>query len=293
LWAGVAAASLFVVVMAIATPRWQIHPSNEDKPYRPTAIILIVVLICALLLVALASTASVIVRLRRARGLERQQLRWLASSASLVAVGFALAVFLPWDKGLSNWLRVLPLHLGFIAVIASAGLAVLRYRLYDLDIVVSRRSCSPRRRLCCGWIRDPRRGHRPDAPHASPRECVGVIAGDRRRRPGLPAAAGVGCPAGGPHRLRPARGAIRCIGHVRPASAGCTEPGRPAAAGCRGRRGGRSALGGLRRSSSCPSTTTPGRAGRWSPQRVGAQSTGRRPFWRLSIVLSRWAAWRS
>jgi hypothetical protein len=55
-----------------------------------------------------------------------------------VAVGFALAVFLPWDEGLGNWLRVLPLHLGFVAVIASAGLAVLRYRLYDLDIVVNR-----------------------------------------------------------------------------------------------------------------------------------------------------------
>ena len=138
LWAGVAAAALFVVVMAIATPPWQIHPSNEDKPYGPTAIVFVVVLICALLLVLVGSAASVIVRLRRAQGLERQQLKWLASSAALVAVGFALAVFLPWDKGLSNWLRVLPLHLGFIAVIASAGLAVLRYRLYDLDIVVSR-----------------------------------------------------------------------------------------------------------------------------------------------------------
>jgi hypothetical protein len=138
LWVGVAAATLFVVVMAIATPPWQIHPSNEDKPYGPTATIVLIVLICTLLLVLLASAASVIVRLRRARGLERQQLKWLASSASLVAVGFALAVFLPWDEGLGNWLRVLPLHLGFIAVIASAGLAILRYRLYDLDIVVSR-----------------------------------------------------------------------------------------------------------------------------------------------------------
>ena len=138
LWVGVAAASLFVVVMAISTPPWQIHPSDEDEPFSPTTTRILVVLICTLLAVLLASAASVIVRLRRARGLERQQLRWLASSASLVAVGFALAVFLPWEEGLGNWLRVLPLHLGFIAVIASAGLAILRYRLYDLDIVVSR-----------------------------------------------------------------------------------------------------------------------------------------------------------
>ncbi len=35
-------------------------------------------------------------------------------------------------------MRVLPLHLGFVSVILAAGLAILRYRLYDLDIVVSR-----------------------------------------------------------------------------------------------------------------------------------------------------------
>jgi hypothetical protein len=45
---------------------------------------------------------------------------------------------LPSESGLGNWLRVLPLHLGFVSVILAAGLAILRYRLYDLDIVVSR-----------------------------------------------------------------------------------------------------------------------------------------------------------
>ena len=49
-----------------------------------------------------------------------------------------MAVLLPWESGLGNWLRVLPLHLGFVSVILAAGLAILRYRLYDLDIVVSR-----------------------------------------------------------------------------------------------------------------------------------------------------------
>jgi hypothetical protein len=138
LWVGTSAATLVVVVMAVAAPPWQITPDTEDDPYGSTGRIFVVVLICVLLLVVLGAAASVIVRLRRARGVERQQLRWLASSASLVAVGFSLAVLLPWHDGVGNWLRVLPLHLGFVAVIASAGLAVLRYRLYDLDIVVSR-----------------------------------------------------------------------------------------------------------------------------------------------------------
>ena len=50
LWVGVAAASLFVVVMAISTPPWQIHPSDEDDPFSPTTTRILVVLICTLLL---------------------------------------------------------------------------------------------------------------------------------------------------------------------------------------------------------------------------------------------------
>jgi hypothetical protein len=138
LWVTVASATLFVVVMAVATPPWQIHPSNYDNPYGHVAGPVLAVLFLVLILALLVAAASVVVRLRRARGLERQQLRWLASSAWLVALGFAFAAFAPWHEGLGNWLRVLPLHLGFVAVIVSAGLAVLRYRLYDLDVVVSR-----------------------------------------------------------------------------------------------------------------------------------------------------------
>jgi hypothetical protein len=138
LWIATSAAALFVVVMAVATPPWTTTPANVEDPYGPTARIFAVVLIWVLLVAVLGAAASVIVRLRRAQGIERQQLRWLASSAALVAVGFSLALLLPWHEGMGNWLRVLPLHLGFVGVIVSAGLAVLRYRLYGLDIVVSR-----------------------------------------------------------------------------------------------------------------------------------------------------------
>jgi hypothetical protein len=84
---------------------------------------------------------SLVVRFRRARGLERQQLRWVAFAAGLasVAAAFVLAgVSLPTSAGLTlamiNWgggvcLVLLPLAI---------GAAVLRYRLYDLDRIVSR-----------------------------------------------------------------------------------------------------------------------------------------------------------
>jgi hypothetical protein len=56
----------------------------------------------------------------------------------MVAVSFVLAAFLPWESGAGGWLRVLPLQLSVVAVVAGAALAILRYRLYDLDVVVNR-----------------------------------------------------------------------------------------------------------------------------------------------------------
>jgi hypothetical protein len=79
---------------------------------------------------------SLMVRFRRAHGVERQQLRWVALAAALlgVAAGAAL-VGLALDAtevvtwAISVWLAGLPLAI---------GAAVLRYRLYDLDRIVSR-----------------------------------------------------------------------------------------------------------------------------------------------------------
>ena len=80
--------------------------------------------------------ASLVVRFRRARGVERQQLRWLAVGAAPVAVAvLAIAALVLVGNDFSfGWLvgvclAVLPLTI---------GAAILRYRLYDLDRIISR-----------------------------------------------------------------------------------------------------------------------------------------------------------
>jgi hypothetical protein len=92
-------------------------------------------LVVALLAVVVAA-GSLVRRFGRARGIERQQLRWVVLAAVLVALvvvvalaGFALGVgdLLGWAVGIC--LAVLP---------AAVGAATLRYRLYDLDRVISR-----------------------------------------------------------------------------------------------------------------------------------------------------------
>jgi cytochrome b subunit of formate dehydrogenase len=81
---------------------------------------------------AVAAAISVVLRFRRAEGIERQQVKWLAAIATIVAVAF-IAVLLTGSS--LAWL-VLVASLDLLPV--AIGLAVLRYRLYDLDLVIHR-----------------------------------------------------------------------------------------------------------------------------------------------------------
>ena len=90
-------------------------------------------------LVALVVAAgSLVGRFRRARGVERQQLRWLALAAGLAAVALLVAIValtmgepgtILLDVALGVCVALLPL---------ATGAAILRYRLYDVDRIISR-----------------------------------------------------------------------------------------------------------------------------------------------------------
>ena len=88
------------------------------------------------------SAASLLLRFRRAGGVERQQLRWLVLAAALAAAvvavtGLALALGLLAPTGnevLLGWVSAVVLGLMPLAT----GAAILRYRLYDLDRIISR-----------------------------------------------------------------------------------------------------------------------------------------------------------
>lgn len=73
----------------------------------------------------LASVASLVIRLRRSEGHERQQLKWLASGGVVLFLGTNL----PGD---------LPLFIGLAAVAGAVGIGILKYRLYDIDVVINR-----------------------------------------------------------------------------------------------------------------------------------------------------------
>jgi hypothetical protein len=84
----------------------------------------------------LASASAPLVRFRRARAIQRQQLKWFASAVALLIFILVLQSFpLPrWLHDLSGVLVVVAVW----GIAAAIGIAVLRYRLYDIDRIVNR-----------------------------------------------------------------------------------------------------------------------------------------------------------
>jgi hypothetical protein len=76
------------------------------------------------------SAVSLVLRLRRAAGVERQQLKWFVYAVALFALVFPPSIIVLGDGRLIVFL--LPL------VPAAAGIAILRYRLFDIDVVINR-----------------------------------------------------------------------------------------------------------------------------------------------------------
>ena len=80
-----------------------------------------------------ASGAALAVRFYRAKGAERQQLKWVASSAVICAIAFGGMVV----SGSSKPSQVLMVA-GFMTMPVAIGIAILRYRLYDVDLLINR-----------------------------------------------------------------------------------------------------------------------------------------------------------
>lgn len=93
-----------------------------------------------LVLIWTTGAAALILRFRRSTGVERRQLKWLALAGLLFGVGLPVAL-LSDSAGLSiGDLSVSTLILSVTMALfpASAGIAILRHGLYDIDVVISR-----------------------------------------------------------------------------------------------------------------------------------------------------------
>ena len=89
----------------------------------------------AMMIVALlGAAASLVVRFRRSVGEERQQMKWGVSAIVLFAVNF----FTPVDLVLGEDAGFATLLLGLMIIALAVAASILRYRLYDIDLVISK-----------------------------------------------------------------------------------------------------------------------------------------------------------
>jgi hypothetical protein len=140
-WARLAAAAPVIAVAASAVQPDPLAPDWDGNPLAVPALyrLLVVPGIAAILVVlvsVLVGAGSLVGRFRRARGVERLQLRWLALAAGLAA-GLLLVALV------AGYLSMDPVVLACMCLCVAllplaTGAAILRYRLYDLDRIVSR-----------------------------------------------------------------------------------------------------------------------------------------------------------
>jgi signal transduction histidine kinase len=141
-WLAVAATACALTGMSLAPGKLDGAPVEADNPVGVDAKGLLTVIawagILSIFACIIASAVSIVVRYRRSRGDERQQLKWFVS-AVLLTVGL---FFLSWPASvvsntLANTFNALSLF-GWATLPLAAGIAILRYRLYDIDLVINK-----------------------------------------------------------------------------------------------------------------------------------------------------------
>ena len=142
-WAVITAATPVALVLVVPVVPGRLDPQLllTSTPFSDRALggVVLAATRVALVVTALAvavAAGSLVLRFRRAQGVERQQLRWVALAATLMLlagpvvlapVALGIPVLAEWAPPV--WVVVLPV---------AVGAAILRYRLYDLDRIISR-----------------------------------------------------------------------------------------------------------------------------------------------------------
>jgi signal transduction histidine kinase len=132
-----------VLGVALAEPGWVLNPLTGGEyaagpnPYAvegPLSDVLFVIGFTLTATALLTAFVGALVRFRRSIGVERQQLKWFALSTGVLVVTAAPALVL-WEAT-----PVVPLLAAVCLTVwpVTIGIAVLRYRLYDVDLVISR-----------------------------------------------------------------------------------------------------------------------------------------------------------
>jgi len=111
--------------------------TGDESPSHVLHVLIDFIAVPMLFVAGVGAVSSLFVRFRRARGDERQQIKWFASAAALslvwiIVFGQASLHGLPGVIVALSGLLILP------SIPIATGIAILRYRLYDIDILINR-----------------------------------------------------------------------------------------------------------------------------------------------------------
>ena len=125
--------ALATVWMLIVATRLWAHPFPSSSPGAPGLTALLYRMTGFLISAAvLVSVVALVVRFARSSGEERLQLKWCAAAALVLAVVFVVSIWA--NSAIVNVLQ----SLAFVGLWTAIAVAVLKYRLYDIDRIISR-----------------------------------------------------------------------------------------------------------------------------------------------------------
>ncbi len=145
-WLGAVAIAVFSAGIALAPGAMQNVPASFHNPFAAsTRLDGVLTAVGAVLYVAsfVLALASLILRFRRSRGDEREQIKWLLVGGTVLLLGllsnFPIAATSGGTGGTGKYaLAPVLVMIGAAAIPVACGFAVLKYRLYDIDLVISR-----------------------------------------------------------------------------------------------------------------------------------------------------------
>ena len=137
-----AAVGIVLWAASVLRPGTLVHARGLENPLGvagAAAVLDGVIAVCSGLasLVLVVAVGSLVARVRRANAIERRQLAWLGWAAGLVLAGFVIGTALEAlgvPDSITSYFNVVPLA----AVPIAIGVAVLRHRLYQIEVVVDR-----------------------------------------------------------------------------------------------------------------------------------------------------------
>ncbi|HEV3477195.1 MAG TPA: hypothetical protein VG127_06920, partial [Rubrobacteraceae bacterium] len=133
-----------VVAGTVAVALWPETAARFDRANDPLGIEVAAPLInpmeTILYVLALVAATSLLVRLRRSRGVERQQVEWFAYAVGMLAVSTTLAYVISeaMDAEWLGWISSVLVVASLVGLPVAMSIAILRYRLYNIDVLINR-----------------------------------------------------------------------------------------------------------------------------------------------------------